>query len=142
MKTIYQHLSLSIFWYSSIWGCNKTNWTKFQTVDPKLINIDFLKKGLGVASPSYFVYDFWRRCLSCYILLTSQIHFLIVFTFWDTEQYMYCNWLWRHLSKQAVSLHDQKVKKKNLNILREKHFSSFLKVFQLLEIYSDWRVHL
>ena len=43
----------------------KTNCMKLQTVDPDFdfdfLNFDFLKKGLGLVSPIYFVYDFSRK---------------------------------------------------------------------------------
>ena len=38
-----------------------------------MFNFDFLEKGLGIVSPTHSVYDFSRKCLSCYILLTDQI---------------------------------------------------------------------
>ena len=54
------------------------------------------------------------------------------------------------LSYQAVFLHNQRVRTKNIDISRtkellkgiEKHFSSFLMGFQLLEIVSDPRLGL
>ena len=38
-----------------------------------MLNFDFLEKGLEIVSPPYFAYDFSRKCLSCYVLLTDQI---------------------------------------------------------------------
>ena len=38
-----------------------------------MLNFDFLDKGLGTVSPAHFVYDFSKKCSSCYILLTDQI---------------------------------------------------------------------
>ena len=40
-----------------------------------MLNFDFLDKGLGTVSPAHFVYDFSKKCSSCYILLTDQISF-------------------------------------------------------------------
>ena len=36
-------------------------------------NFDFLDKGLGIASLPHFVYDFSKKMIPCYILLTDQI---------------------------------------------------------------------
>ena len=38
-----------------------------------MFNFDFLEKGLRMVSPSHFVYDFSKKCFSCYALLTDQI---------------------------------------------------------------------
>ena len=38
-----------------------------------MLNFDFLEKGLGIVSPPHFMYDFLRKCFSCYILLTDQM---------------------------------------------------------------------
>ena len=38
-----------------------------------MFNSVFPEKGLGLVSPSHFVYDFSREMFSCYILLTDQI---------------------------------------------------------------------
>ena len=38
-----------------------------------MLNFNFSEKGLGLLSPPYFVYDFSKKCFSCYILLTDQI---------------------------------------------------------------------
>ena len=41
-----------------------------------MLNFNFSEKGLGLVSPSNFVYDFSRKIflmLHCYILLTDQI---------------------------------------------------------------------
>ena len=38
-----------------------------------MINFDCLEKGLVIVSSPHFVYDFSRKCFSCYIVLTDQI---------------------------------------------------------------------
>ena len=38
-----------------------------------MLNFYFLNKGVGIVSPAHFVYDFWQKCFSCYILLTDLI---------------------------------------------------------------------
>ena len=87
----------------------------------------------------------------CYILLTDQISLS------DIRQYVYCNCLltrlWQKkiwnkpdLFNQAVSIQDQKVKTKTWiswewkELLRwnKKHFSSFLKGFQLAWNPQTW----
>ena len=127
-----------------------------------MLNSGFLEKGLGIVSPSHFMHDFSRKMFPMwYSILTDQFHCLIAFISWDIGQYMYWNCfltrLWRHkfwnspyLSIQAVFRYDQKFKTKiELSWEREellrwnkKHFSSFLKDFQLPKIVSDLRVHL
>ena len=59
-----------------------------------MFNFDILDKGLGIVSPAHFVYDFSKKkkCSSCYIVLTDQIHCLVVFSLCDIGQYVYCNW--------------------------------------------------
>ena len=40
----------------------KTNFTTFQTVNPEIRSIlNFLEKGLGLASPPHFVHDYSRK---------------------------------------------------------------------------------
>ena len=40
----------------------------------RLLNFEFLEKGLGIVAPPHFVYDFSTKMfLSCYILLSDQI---------------------------------------------------------------------
>ena len=49
-----------------------------------MLIIDFLEKGLGIASPLDFAFDF-SKCFSCYILLTDQISLsdcLYFFKYW------------------------------------------------------------
>ena len=38
-----------------------------------MLNFDFLDKGLGIASPAHFVYDFSTKMFLLFILLTDQI---------------------------------------------------------------------
>ena len=38
-----------------------------------MLSFNFSEKGLGLVSPPHFVYDFSRKCFSCYSLLTDQI---------------------------------------------------------------------
>ena len=38
-----------------------------------MLNFNFLEKGLGLAFPPHFVYDFSQKKISRYILLTYQI---------------------------------------------------------------------
>ena len=38
-----------------------------------MLNINFSENGLGLVSLPHFVYDFPKKCFSCYILLTDQI---------------------------------------------------------------------
>ena len=38
-----------------------------------MLNFDFSEKGLGLALPPHFMYDYSRKCFTCYILLTHQI---------------------------------------------------------------------
>ena len=38
-----------------------------------MLNFDFLEKGLGIVSPSHFVYVFQEKYFSSYILLTDQV---------------------------------------------------------------------
>ena len=51
----------------------KPKFNTFQTVDPEMFNFDVLSKGLGLASPLDFVYDFSRKIFWCYILFANQI---------------------------------------------------------------------
>ena len=44
-------------------------------------NFNFPEKGLGLVSPPHFVYDFSKKCFSCYILLTDQISLCDCFYF-------------------------------------------------------------
>ena len=38
-----------------------------------MLNFDFLEIDLGIVSPPHFVYDFFIKCFSCYVLLTDQV---------------------------------------------------------------------
>ena len=114
-----------------------------------MLNFGFLDKGLGIVSQAHFVYDFstkmfvmlypiyWPNFIALLPLLLEilgnmRIAIVSYQTFWSSSFF--------HLTKN----HD-----KNLNILRtellrwnKKHFSSFLKGFQLSKIVSDLRVRL
>ena len=112
-----------------------------------ILNFDFLKS-VWVVSPPHSVHDFSKKYFSCYALLTDQFHCPIVFTIWNTGQYVHCSCLfsrfWRHKFWKTWP----KSQDKCLNILRtkrvfkvnKKHFSSVLKYFELLKIVSDLRV--
>ena len=38
-----------------------------------MLKLEFLEKLLGIVSLRLFVYDFSKKCFSCYILLTDKI---------------------------------------------------------------------
>ena len=57
-------LSFNIFQYSSTWHTIKENSIKLRTIHPEDFNFDLLEKGLGIVSPSLFMF-------LCYILLTD-----------------------------------------------------------------------
>ena len=38
-----------------------------------MFNFDLIENGLGIVSPPHFVYDFQKKCFSCYVLLIDQI---------------------------------------------------------------------
>ena len=63
-----------------------------------MLNFDILKKGLGIVSPPHFVYDFFKKNVSSYILLTNQISL----PSWDIGQYVYCNCLLTNLLRHRV----------------------------------------
>ena len=46
-----------------------------------MLSYDILEKDLGKASPPHFVYDFYDKYLSCYILLTDEFSVLYCFYF-------------------------------------------------------------
>ena len=53
-----------------------------------MLNFDFLKKCLGIVSPTHFVNDFLRKMFVMYILLTFQISLsdcLLVFEILDNS---------------------------------------------------------
>ena len=91
----------------------------YKTVDywlRDIIAFGFLEKGLRIVFAPHVVYDVsGKMLLMLYSINWSNI---IVFTSWDIEQYVYCNFLfprlWNlRLSNQTVFLHDQKSKTKN-----------------------------
>ena len=117
-----------------------------------MLNFNFSEKGLELVSPPHFVYDFQEKCFSCYVLLTDQIslsdclYFLrywaiCVFNCLLTRLWHNKFWNWADLSNPAAFLDDQKVNTK-ISISWERHFSSFLKGFQLPQIVSDSKVRL
>ena len=69
---------VSIYFDSPHLAFNKIKLYKTLDYWPRdILNFDFLEKALGTVSPPHFVYDFSRKCFSCYILVTNQIKFLI-----------------------------------------------------------------
>ena len=38
-----------------------------------MLKFELLEKIRGIVSPRLFVYDFFKKCFSCYILLTDKI---------------------------------------------------------------------
>ena len=50
-----------------------------------MLNFKIFEKGLGIVSLPHFVYDFFKKCFSCYTLLAEQISLpdcLYVFRYW------------------------------------------------------------
>ena len=106
-----------------------------------MLNFEFLDKGLEMVSSVYFVYNF------------SPNMFLMLYSInWPS----FIVWLpllleiLGNISDQAVFIHAQKLKTKTETswewneLLRwnKKHFSSFLKGFQLSKIVPDLRAYL
>ena len=81
-------LSFNIFQQPSTQDSIKINCIKFQAIDSEIS-----EKGLGLASPPHFVYDFQEKCFSCYILFTDHTSLSIAFTSRDIGQYVYYNCL-------------------------------------------------
>ena len=94
-----------------------------------MLNFGFLDKGLGVVSPTHFVYDFSTKMF----LMLYSINWpnFIVFSSWYIAQYVFCNYLltrlWRHgfwnhsyHFNQAAFYTWTKSYDKNLNISRTK----------------------
>ena len=127
-----------------------------------MLNFDFLKRGLGIVSPPYFVNDFSRKMffklcsisrpnfiawlpLLLEILVNMCICDCLLSRLWRQRF-----WNQPYLSNQAVFLHDQNVRtkiwisweRKELLTWNEKHFLSCLKGFQLPKAVSDLRVRL
>ena len=116
-----------------------------------MCNFNFLDKGLGIVSLVHFVYDFWTEMfLMLYSINWPKSHFIVFFRYWaicvfwnmDGFIFVFCmdfeiNFIF--LIK-LFFLHDQEVMTKTSiswewkELLRwnKKHFSSFLKGFQLL----------
>ena len=121
-----------------------------------MLKSEILEKGLGIVSPPHFVYDFWKKMfLMVYsinwpnfiVWLPSLLEILgniriAILRFPGFDVFFFFN--------QVIFLHGQKVKTKfwisweRKEVLRwnKKHFSSFLKAFQLPKIASDVRVRL
>ena len=90
----------------------------------KMLNFNF--SGSGTSFPTTFVYDFSRKCFSCYILLTdhiSQSDYLYFSRYWAIwVSQLFVNQAVTSLnlkltlsllsSRFVVLLHDQKVKTK------------------------------
>ena len=123
-----------------------------------MLNFDILDKGLGIVSTGHFVYDFSTKMF----LMLYSINWInfIVCLFLPHEildNMCIAIVLWHHkfqnspdLSNQAVFIHDKKSKQKLKYLENEKskigeikkHFSSFLKGFQLPKIVSDFTLRL
>ena len=105
---------------------------RYWTIAPVLFSTWFLQKNISL------VVFYWLTKCHCMVAFTSQ----------DIGQYVYCNYFLTRLWNMKFQinliflikpflLYDQKVKIKNLNILRtkcllrwnKKHFSSFVKEF-------------
>ena len=56
-------LILIYFGRPRLGNTTKPNFNTYQTVDTEMFNFDVLNKGLGLASPLHFVYDFSRKIL-------------------------------------------------------------------------------
>ena len=53
-----------------------------------MLNFDFPEKGLGLVSPTRFLYDFSRKMFFSYILLTDQVSLsdcLYISRYWTTS---------------------------------------------------------
>ena len=126
-----------------------------------MLNFHFLDKGLGIVSPAHFVYMIFQQNSSCYFLLTDQIllpfchYFLRYWVIYVLQLFVnqvVTSWILKltYLPNQLFFSTWPNSHDKNLNIFRtggafkwnKKHFSSFLKGFQLSKIVSDLRVHL
>ena len=84
----------------------------------------FFRKGSGNTFSTTFCVWFFKKSF-CHVIFYSltKFHCLIVFNFWDIDQYMYCNcllprlwrhklWNWLYFSNQAFFLHDLNVNTK------------------------------
>ena len=68
-----------------------------------MLNFYFLENGLGIASPSHFVYDFSRKMF----LMLCSVNWpncLIAFASWDIGQYLYCNCLLSRLRRHKFEM--------------------------------------
>ena len=106
-----------------------------------MLSLDFLYKGLELASPPYNIY---HVIFSCYILGAS--------TSWNIGRYVYNNYLLSSLWCHKVFLLNQKVRakmlvsqeQKQLLTWNKKHFLSFIKGFSFIEVHKKigrWEPH-
>ena len=122
----------------------------------------FFRWGSGNSFATTICIYFFNKNVSHLILFELiKFHCLVALTSWDIGQSAYCNCLlttlWRHKfqnfkkSIQSSRFYTwPKSQDKNMNISRmergfrwnKKHFSSFLKDFQLRKIFSDLRSRL
>ena len=57
-----------------------------------MLNFDILEKGLGIVSPLYFVFDFFKKNVSHVLSYKlTKFHYLIALSSWDIGQYVYCS---------------------------------------------------
>ena len=90
-----------------------------------MLNFDFLGKGMEIVSPSHFVYDFSKKNVSCYALLTDQILLpdcLFFLRYWSIcVLQLFVNQVGDvinfeiNLSNQVLFLHHRKIKTKTFN---------------------------
>ena len=126
VKAIGLQLRFNIFTMALNLPYNKNK--LYKTLDywsRNMLNFDFLEKGLGIAFPPHFVYDFSKKIVSHVIFYyLTKFHCLIASTSWDIGQYVYSNCFFLacdvtnfelkpYLLNQAVFLHDQNVKTKS-----------------------------
>ena len=58
----------------------------FNSRSRDMLNFNFLRKGRGIVSPPHFVYDFSKKDVSHFILLTDQVRLSDAFTSQDIGQ--------------------------------------------------------
>ena len=67
-KASAQHITFNIFWYTLTWTNNKN---KLSNRSRDMLDLDFLWKSLGLASPQYFSVCFFKKSTSH--VITDQI---------------------------------------------------------------------
>ena len=73
---------------SSTWACNKNKVYKMSGCGSRdMFSFDVLEKGVGLASPPNFVYDFSRKIFLMFILLTDEILGKVCFTVYDVKNF-------------------------------------------------------